>query len=205
MKSRFPHLKRVPILATHTEATAPCPLVINTWRQVQLTAHTDWTESGLLKKYKLPEGYYYPLTQTICQSFFPSLWLQGSLWWAQKQLLQNGSYFGNPDVTRKAALQFHNHPGLCLLVLGPGEHYKANHLSGNTITSPFPMSCRRTNAPASHIEKAFVSFPGRGSQYLWHNTRHKTNLVNVALGIEIPWNTTLSWQMKYSAGKRKSK
>lgn len=61
------------------------------------------------------------------------------------------------------------------------------------------MICRSINAPASSIERGFVSFPRRGFQYLWRNTWHKTNLVNVALGREIPRNTPLSQKMNYSS------
>ena len=81
---------------------------------------------------------------------------------------------------------------------------KVNNQWGNTVISPFPMTCRSINAPASSIERGFVSFPRRGTQYLWHNTWHKTNLVNVALGREIPRNTPLSQKINYSAGNGKT-
>lgn len=64
------------------------------------------------------------------------------------------------------------------------------------------MISRSINIPASSSERRFVIFPRRGSQYLWRNAWHKTNLVNVAPGREVPQNTPLS-QMSYSAGNDK--
>lgn len=97
--------------------------------------------------------------------------------------------FGNPEITRNAAFY------RFIIIQGSASCCRGIitvliiSWEARDFISPFSVSSRGTNVPAAPIEKAFVIFPRR-----WHNIWHKTNLVSLASGREIPWNTTPSWR-----------